>query len=117
VHEASLDHAAYGDLIAPILALATLGVLDKRVDRDGGPAAGVEEPPFSESPAGRSGDTTPGTRNASPTKRVPCRSRMGRNPARPGWIRNAGQKKYVAARPHVRKLSTIERPKRSCGSI
>ncbi len=53
---------------------------------------------------GRSGETTPGTRNAKPTNRKLCKRSMGRRASVRGLLRSAGQTYCRTTIPHAAKL-------------
>src|SRR5262252_6895528 len=63
---------------------------------------------------GRSGDTTPGTRNASPMKRKLCRVSRGRNASARGWRRSSGQIYRAVTIPQAMKLNAMLTKNQSC---
>src|SRR5262245_9518194 len=66
-------------------------------------------------PLGKSGETTPGTRNAKPINRKLCRTSSGRRASARGWSRSAGQRYRAAMIPQATKLTATLIPKRACG--
>src|ERR1700744_1430474 len=66
---------------------------------------------------GRSGDTTPGTKNARPMKRKLCSTRIGRNASALGRALSFGQMYCFATVPHATRLKAMLMKKHSCGDI
>src|SRR5262249_15962501 len=66
---------------------------------------------------GRSGDTTPGTRNANPMKRKLCRMSKGRNASAGCRRRSCGQMYRGATIPHAIQLNAMLTKKKSCDCI
>jgi hypothetical protein len=60
--------------------------------------------------AGKSGDTTPDTRNAKPMNRKQCRRRSGRRASAGGWRRSSGQMYHAVTSPQATKLKAIPVP-------
>jgi hypothetical protein len=67
--------------------------------------------------SGKSGDTTPGTRNANPTKRKACSRSSGRSATVRGLLRSAGQMYRAPIRPHTTMPRSTLTPKITCGCI
>src|SRR5262249_17233397 len=67
--------------------------------------------------AGRSGETTPGTKNAKPTNLKLCKRRSGRKARTRGWMSSAGQRDRNVVIPQARKLRAILVPNKACGGI
>src|SRR5262249_29987703 len=66
---------------------------------------------------GRSGDTTPGTRNANPMKRKLCRMRRGRNASARCRVRSSGQIYRAETIPQAIKLNAMLMKNESCDTI
>src|SRR5499427_7863821 len=66
---------------------------------------------------GRSGDTTPGTRNANPMKRKLCRMSRGRNASARCRRRSSGQIYRAATIPHAIKLNAMLPKNQSCDTM
>src|ERR1700730_16774584 len=66
---------------------------------------------------GRSGDTTPGTRNANPIKRKLCRISRGRNASARCLRRSSGQMYREVTIPQEMRLNAMLTKKQICGCI
>src|SRR2546426_11322400 len=66
---------------------------------------------------GRSGETTPGIKNANPMKRKLWKMSRGRNASARGRRRSSGQMYRAATIPHAIKLNAMLTKKASCVCI